>query len=103
MNITFTSKTTPECQDYLQIFYDNSEYTLEDFAKKYKTGDFSLDEKLKEAIVVYRGRKMSYEELSKAINDFSEELGFLDRYTKEIYPKEHLILMSNSDYSTFAD
>jgi hypothetical protein len=41
---------------------------------------------------------MSYEELSKAINDFSEELEFVDRYTKEIYPIEHLILMSNSDY-----
>lgn len=98
MNITFTSKTTPECQDYLKILYDNSDYSLEDFAKKYKTRDFSLDEKLKEAIIVYRDNKMSYEELSKAINDFSEELEFVDRYIKEIYPIEHLILMSNSDY-----
>jgi hypothetical protein len=98
MNIKFTSKTTPECQNYLHIIYDNNPYSLEDFAKKYKTSDFSLDEKLKEASIVYRGRKMSYEELGKAIYDFSEELKFVDRYTKEIYPIEHFMLISNRDY-----
>lgn len=98
MNITFTSKTTSECQNYLHIICENSEYSLEDFAKKYKTTDFSLNEKLKETVILYRGNKMTYEELGKAIYDFSEELKFVDRYTKEIYPIEHFMLISNTDY-----
>lgn len=98
MNITFTAKTTPECNEYFHLLYDGIDYSLEDFAKKYKTTDFSLDEKLKESIIMYRGEKMTYEELGKAIYAFSEELKFIDRYTKEIYPSEHLLLMSNRDY-----
>ena len=88
MNITFTSKATAECQDYLSVIYVNTEYSLVDFATKYKSGDFSLDEKLKESTIVYRGKKMTYEELGKANYDFGEELKFVDRYTKEIYPLE---------------
>ncbi|MGG1314568.1 hypothetical protein [Cohnella laeviribosi] len=98
MNIKFTSKTTPNCQNYLHIIYDNNQYSLEEFSKKYKVSDFSLDEKLKDAIIQYRGKKMTYEELGKAIYDFSEELKFVDRYAKEIYPIEHLIFISNRDY-----
>jgi len=98
MDIKFTSKTTPECQKYLHIIYDSNQYSLEDFAKKYKISDFSLDKKLKDAIIQYRGKKMTYEELGKAIYDFSEELKFVDRYIKEIYPLEHLMLVSNRDY-----
>lgn len=98
MNINFTSKTTPECHNYLHIIYDNYQYSLKDFAKKYKISDFSLDEKLKETIIQYRGKKMTYEELGKVKFDFSEELKFADRYTKEIYPIEHSLLISNRDY-----
>lgn len=95
---TFTVKTRAECQDYLYVIYDNTELTLMDFAIKYKTGDFSLDEKLKESTIVYRGKKMTYEELCKANYDFSEELKFIERYTREIYPIEHHLAVSNRDY-----
>ena len=67
MNITFSAKTTPECNEYFHLLYDGIDYSLEDFAKKYKTTDFSLDEKLKESIIMYRSEKMTYEELGKAI------------------------------------
>lgn len=98
MNITFTSKTTSGCQEYLHSIYDNIEYSLEDFAKKYKTADFSLDDKLKSGVIIYRDKKMTYEELSKAIYDFSKGLQFVDRYTKEIYPIEQFMMISNREY-----
>jgi hypothetical protein len=98
LNITFTSKSVAECQNYLYIIYDNTEFTLSDFARKYKIDDFSLDMKLKESTIVYRGIKMTYEELCNTNYEYSEELKFVERYTKEIYPIEHLLIVSNRDY-----
>jgi tetratricopeptide (TPR) repeat protein len=98
MDITFTFKTTADCQDYLHVIYDNTEFTLMDFARKYKTEDFSLDEKLKESTILYRNKKMTYEELCSETCDFSEELKLVERYIEEIYPIEHLLLISNMDY-----
>jgi len=98
MGVTFTSTTKPECQDYMKIIYDNTEYSLVDFALKYKTEDFSLDKKLKESIIVYRGKQMTYKELGKANYDFAEELKFSEKYSKEICPIEHLLLISNRNY-----
>jgi hypothetical protein len=98
MNITFTSKTTADCQDYLNVIYDNEEFTLIDFSRRYKTEDFSLDMKLKDSTIVYRKKMLTYGELCKANYDFSEELLFVNRYTTEIYPIEHYLVLSNTDY-----
>ncbi|UZT82621.1 hypothetical protein [Caproicibacterium sp. BJN0003] len=98
MNVTITSETISECQDFLHIIYDDKKYLLEEFAKEYKTNDFSLDKKLKESTIVYRGKRMTYDEFCKANHDFGEELKFVDRYNKEIYPLEYLLIMRNSDY-----
>jgi hypothetical protein len=98
MNIKFESSTTAQCKNYLKIIYDEREYSLEEFSNKYKTNDFSLDIKLKECILVYRGRKMTYEEIGKSNTDFSEDIYFLRKYVKEIYPIEHSLFISNRDY-----
>lgn len=98
MKISVTSKTTPECLEYLKLIYDDNDYSLEDFSKKYKTTDFSLDEKLKKSVIKYRGREMSYDEICKDINDFCMKLKFIKRYEEEIYPLEHYLLIGNRDY-----
>ncbi len=98
MNITFNFKSKALCRDYLKVIYDNLEYTLIEFATKFKDGDFSLDIKLKECIIVYRGNKMTYEELCNRDSHFSEGLLFSERYSKEIYPLEHFLIIGNKDY-----
>ena len=94
----FISRTIAASENFLKILIDGDTYTLADFSSKFKTSDFSLDEKLKECIIEYRGTNMTYNEMCKKHFQFSESLHFFNRYNEEIYPLEHFILICNTDY-----
>lgn len=93
-----TARTTPACVEYLHIIYNKKEYTIDAFAAEYYDGEFSLDKRLHDCQIIYRGKVYTQDAFIKRRVDFFDSLLFCERYTWEIYPKEHLFLLPNPDY-----
>lgn len=98
MNLTVTSKTTAKCSEFLKIIYGETKYSVEEFSAKFKTTDFSLDEKVKDCFIEYRGQSFSYNQMCQNHLQFSESLPFFTAYHEHIYPQEHLIMIGNFNY-----
>lgn len=98
MKFQFTSRTTPECINYLEIEYENEIYSLEDFSKKYKKEEFEIEPMLKLCNFIYKGEKITFDEYQQKYVAFSNELLFYDRYGREIMPIEISLAISNYSY-----
>ena len=67
MGFLFESKTIADCQLYMKIIYKYNQYTLDEFSKKFKNGEFFLESLLSECTLLYRGKKLSFEDYKKQI------------------------------------
>lgn len=98
MDITIQAKTYAECNGFLSLIYNGREYNLHDFSSEFKTDDFSLDHLLPKCDIVYRGKRMTYEEYVDQQRSISAQLKFFTRYREEIMPIEIGLAISNKEY-----
>ena len=98
MDITIQAKTYAECNGFLSLIYNGREYNLHDFSSEFKTDDFSLDHLLPKCDIVYRGKRMTYEEYVDQQRSISAQLNFFTRYREEIMPIEIGLAISNKEY-----
>lgn len=97
MKFTVTSTTTPDCIEYLLIIKDGKEYSIEDFAKEFYKGEFSLDILMHDCVISYRGQNYTWDEIAKRNFDFHEALLFSKRYNA-LLARESLMFFTNYDY-----
>lgn len=96
MAFKFTAKNEIKANKYCTLFYQDKEYTFEDFAicnnKK------NLEVLLKECTINYKGKKFSYEEFIKQEREFADTLELPNWYGDQLIKIEHLIFISNRNY-----
>lgn len=73
MNLTFTARTAPACQDFLKIRKDDVCYTIDEFIAKYHSDS---DEVLGDCVIQYREAEMSHQKMVDDYVAFSEGLEF---------------------------
>lgn len=98
MRLSFTSKTTADCAEYLKVVYDNQEYTLSDFSEKFKETEFQLDSMLSSCEIIYKETKYTFDDYKERRLSFSNSLPLFTRYSDEILPMEIHLSISNFDY-----
>lgn len=62
MDITFESKTYAECADFLKLLFEGNAYALDELSTAFKKNNFDLEQLLLQCEIIYRGRKLSYNE-----------------------------------------
>lgn len=98
MNLTFESKTYAECADFLKLIFEGKEYKLNEFSATFKKDNFDLEQLLPRCEIIYRGRKMSYDEyVTETRNDVSRLASFT-RYRDEVAPIELALSIGDHDY-----
>ncbi len=98
MNLTFQSKTYASCNDFLKLIYNNNEYTLSSFSEAFKEKNFDLDILLPQCTLIYRDKKISYEEYIAFRRDVANRLNFFNRYREELIPIEFHLAISDKAY-----
>jgi len=99
MGFKITAQTEPDCIKYLFVEDGEEKLTLEQFAEKYKEDMTApLDTRIESHTIWYRNRRFSYEEMVDNHVAFATSLLFFERYSKEVYPHEHFLMIGNYDY-----
>ena len=96
MELEFSTKSRIECDDYLKLIHQNRVYKLSEFIKKFE--ERTLQEAIiKECILSYRGRLISYDEYLKEMEDMFKNVEYSQIYIKEIFESEIETLIENFD------
>ena len=98
MNITFEAKTYAECADFLKLLFEGREYTLNEFSVAFKKNNFDLEQLLPQCEIIYRGRKISYNQYIADLRGDVAQLGLFTRYREEIAPIELSLSIGDYDY-----
>lgn len=98
MDITFESKTYAECADFLKLVFKNKEYTLNEFSVAFKKNNFDLEQLLPQCEIIYRGRRISYNEYITELRNEVEQMGLFTRYCDEVAPIELSLSIGDYDY-----
>ena len=98
MDITFESKTYAECAEFLKLLFEGCEYTLDEFSAAYKKHNFDLEQLLPQCEIIYRGRKIPYDQYVTDLRGEVARLRLFTRYRKEIAPIEVSLSIGDYDY-----
>lgn len=98
MGFSFKIASRPDCISYFSIVKDDTNYTMEEFVHAFYTEPYSIEHLLPSCHIVYRGIDLSADEYARNCGEFYDSLAFHERYNKEVYPLEMMILPSNQDY-----
>ena len=82
----------------MKIIYKYNQYTLDEFSKKFKNGEFFLESLLSECTLLYRGKKLSFEDYKKQIHELSDTLKFSKLYSTSIISIEPCLAICNYDF-----
>ena len=97
-NITFESKTYAECAGFLKLLFNGREYTLDEFSAAYKKSNFDLEQLLPQCEIIYRDRKISYDQYITDLRGEVAQLRLFTRYREEIAPIELSLSIGDYDY-----
>jgi hypothetical protein len=96
MNLTFTARTTPACQDFLKIIEDGQQYRIEEFAEKHKNANiFEFGNAVKASSILYRGVVKKHADVVSDYVAFSESLPFYQF-------KPPMLMLESSDRAAVA-
>ena len=98
MNFTFTSRTVPECEQYLQLAYQGRQFLLEEFSATYKTQSYQLEQLLPDCLIIYRGTSMTFDEYRASRIAISDQLKLSRQYSESVISLEPMLAISNFDY-----
>lgn len=99
MEFKIVSQNEPDCVRYLLIEDGKEKILLDEFSRRYRENSFlTLDERIKNHAIWYRGVSFNYHEMISEHNKFSDSLPFFQRYCQEVYPYEQFIMIGNLDY-----
>lgn len=98
MNLTFTSRTVPECKQYLHLIYQDQKFLLNEFSEKYKTCPYLLEQLLPKCSIIYRDKIMTYDEYKASRVELSNQLKLSQQYRYSVVSLEPMLAISNFDY-----
>ena len=98
MQLTFESKTIPECISYLLLEYGGKRYSLDEFSAAFKKAEFQMDRLLPECTIIYRGKTISFEEYKASRIKLSDQLTVFQKYSNDVFPIEVYLAICNYDY-----
>ena len=97
-NFTFTSRTVPECEQYLQLAYQGRQFLLDEFSAAYKTQPYQLEQLLPDCSIIYRGTTMTFDEYRASRIAISDQLKLSRQYSESVISLEPMLAISNFDY-----
>lgn len=98
MSFSLESKTVADCISYMKIIYKNNHYTLDEFSKQFKNGEFQLEPLLNECTLLYREKELSFDDYRKQIRELSDILKFSKLYSTSIISIEPYLAICNYDF-----
>ena len=98
MQLTFESKTIPDCISYLLLEYGGKRYSLDEFSATFKKAEFQVDSLLPECTIIYRGKTISFEEYKASRIKLSDQLTVFQKYSNAVFPIEVYLAICNYDY-----
>lgn len=98
INLTFTSRTVPECEQYLQLVYQDRVFLLDEFSEAFKTQPYQLEQLLPECSIIYRGTTMTFDEYKASRVAISHQLNLSRQYSNSVVSLEPMLAISNFDY-----
>jgi len=100
MEMTFTAKTSPDCQEFLKIIENGQQYKIEEFFEKHKNDNIlEFDNAVNASSILYRDVEKKYTDILDEQLAFSETLPFFE--IQPLYKLEWR-LVENSDRSAVA-
>lgn len=98
MNFTFTSRTVPDCEQYLQLVYQGRQFFLDEFSEVFKRQPFQLEQLLPDCSIIYRGTTMTFDEYKASRVAISNQLSLSQQYSSSVVSLEPMLAISNYDY-----
>lgn len=98
MNFTFTSRTVPDCEQYLQLVYQGRQFLLDEFSEAFKTQPYQLEQLLPDCSIIYRGTTMTFDEYKASRVAISNQLNLSRQYSNSVVSLEPMLTISNFDY-----
>lgn len=98
MNLTFTSRTVPDCEQYLQLVYQGRQYLLDEFSEAFKKHPYQLEQLLPDCEINYRGKTMTFDEYKASRIAISNQLKLSRQYSGAVISLEPMLAISNYDY-----
>ena len=91
MNFTFTSRTVPDCERYLQLVYQGRQYLLDEFSEAFKTQPYQLEQLLPDCSIIYRGTTMTFDEYKASRIEISNQLSLSQQYINSVVSLEPML------------
>ena len=95
MNFTFTSRTVPDCEQYLQLVYQGRQFLLDEFSEAFKTQPYQLEQLLPDCSIIYRGTTMTFDEYKASRVAISNQLNLSRQYSNSVVSLEPMLTISN--------
>lgn len=98
VNVTITSRTVPDCEQYLHIVYQDQQYLLDEFSAAFKQQPYQLEQLLPACKIIYRGTTMTFDEYKASRVEISNQLKLSRQYSDFVISLEPMLAICNFDY-----